>query len=191
MRRRFISMSLSNCLRHGPGSCCKLSPGRFAKQRISIGSRIANASAPSLFGVGRNACPVHCEMDRVLLFRYSMNQIHQTGKRNRRLSFLASVALLTGLFGGSGFASRPVVDPGELPLQITKLSLIDQVVGSSERHLRTLNAAPRRQTPGAITFVSQFELTGAYADGSHCETRLPSSAAFARPNDRAPPSRLS
>jgi len=127
----------------------------------------------------------------VLLFRYLMNQIRQNGNRNRRLSLLASVVLLAGLFGGSGFASRHVVDLTERPLQITKLSLIDQVVGSSERHVRTLNAAHRRQTPGAITFVSTLELTGAYAVRSLCAMQLPSSAAFARPNDRAPPSVLS
>lgn len=126
----------------------------------------------------------------MLLFRYSMNQIRQNGKRNRRLSFLASVVLLTGLFGGSGFTSRSN-DLGERPLQITKLSLIDQVVGSGERQVRTVNAAPRRQTPGAITYVSTFELTGAYAERSTCATRLPSSLAFARPNDRAPPFLLS
>src|SRR6185503_12210471 len=120
-----------------------------------------------------------------------MNQIRQNGNRNRRLSFLASVVLLTGLFGGSGFTSRPVVEYGERPLQITKLSLIDQVVGSGDRQVRTLNAAHRRQTPGAITFVSHIELTGAYAERSTCATQLPSSLAFARPNDRGPPPRLS
>jgi hypothetical protein len=119
-----------------------------------------------------------------------MNQIRQTGKRNRRLSLLASVVLLAGLFGGSGFTSRSV-DLGERPLQITKLSLIDQVVGSGERQVRTLNAATRRQTPGAITFVSTLERIGAYAQRSTCATRLPSLLEFARPNDRAPPSLLS
>jgi len=120
-----------------------------------------------------------------------MKRRSEKEKRSRiRVALLASVLLGLGVFAGSGFSKSASAIDAFSPnhaLQIAKSPLIDQVATSGERHLRTQNSAPRRQTPGAIAAGNPPELAPVSGERSTVEARFNSRAILSSPNNRAPP----